>query len=410
MNAEIFSRRLVISLFLAIAMLPAQLLAQDDEDDLVADDEEVSAEELKAKDIPVDERIFMEDWKDVPFKTRYFSYTPEQIREKWDYLMRGLRAPYPSAELIAHTIETYPSLYDNVDQALLDDPQELHDRGIEVWQLFFAGEFQKARNEGLKLGVVGQLPGAFAQAMYAIYLAERKSVKDMMLQDIINQVDTYDDAIQEMKKSERPEIQELAAFAILGRAYATARIAEEAPVPVAVARGYIRIIKEQANEVLELVPDHPLGHAFLAGVDSGIMRRVGKFTGRMTYGARSTTVEESFETALELMPDIAILQYEYANALIYMNRKRELNTAMRHLEQATRIRPSFAMEALDAMYAYKRLQEIRLYALNYRSFRDFEKDRFGFMRKTDRNLTSVLTPPFNMDMLKNPDKYKLPKR
>lgn len=371
------------------------------------DEEEVDPEELKAKEIPIDERIFQEDWNDVPFDTKYFTYTNEQIREKWDHLMRGLRAPYPSTELIAHAIKEYPGLFEGVDEALLKDPQELHDRGMDVWRLFFAGDFQKARNAGMGLGAVGVMPGAFAEILYAIYLTPRKSVKDMLLQDIMNTVDQYDEEIQRMKKSERQDMKELAAFTILGRAYAMARIAEEAPVPVAVARGYIRKIKEAAGEVLELVPDHPLGHAFLAGVDSGIMRRVGKFTGRMTYGARTTNVEESFQTALELMPDIAILQYEYANAMIYMNRKRELNTAMRHLEKATQIRPSFSMEALDAMYAYKRLQEVRLYALNYRSFRDFEKDRFGFMRKTDRNLTSILTPPLNMDMLKNPEKYDL---
>lgn len=391
--------RLFAVLLLCLAVSPGY--AQSDPD------EEIDPEELKAEKISIDERIFREDWSDVPFDTSYFTYTDEQIREKWDHLMRGLRAPYPSAELIAHAIEEYPGLFEGVDEELLEDPQELHDRGMDVWRKFFAGDFQTARNEGLDLGAVGLMPGAFAEILYAIYLSPRKSVKDMMLQDIINIVDGYDESLQRMKTSERQDIRELAAFTILGRAYAMARIAEEAPVPVAVARGYIRKIKEAAGEVLKLVPDHPLGHAFLAGVDSGIMRRVGKFTGRMTYGARSTTVEESFETALELMPDIAILQYEYANAMIYMNRKRELNTAMRHLEKATQIRPGFAMEALDAMYAYKRLQEVRLYALNYRSFRDFEKDRFGFMRKTDRNLTSVLTPPLNMDMLKNPEKYDL---
>jgi hypothetical protein len=83
---------------------------------------------------------------------------------------------------------------------------------------------------------------------------------------------------------------------------------------------------------------------------------------------------------------------------------------MRHLEKATKLQPAMAMEALDSMYAYKRLQEIRLYALNYRSWRDFEEDRFGYMRATDRNLTSVLHKPLSMDKLKNPKKYDLGER
>ena len=70
--------------------------ARDDE----ADDEmdEVTPEELQMQEIPVDERIFVEKWNEVPYKKSYFTYTDAQIREKWDYLMRGLKVPYPSAD------------------------------------------------------------------------------------------------------------------------------------------------------------------------------------------------------------------------------------------------------------------------------------------------------------------------
>jgi tetratricopeptide (TPR) repeat protein len=419
MHPEISPRRLIAPLLLSLLLVPAH--AQDDTggdqapedvklEDLDIDESEVSQEDLKKDKIDVDERIFRQDWNEVPFDTSYFSYTDEQIKKKWPGLMEGLRAPYPDVELIKYAIDNYPGLTEGIDEQLLNNPEQLHEKAMEVWSLFFSGEFQEAREKGLKLGPLGMMPGAFSQTYYAMYLADRKSTKDMLLQDIINTVNSFDGAIQRMKNDDREDIRKLAAFAILGKAYALARIAEESPVPVAVARGYIRKVKELANEVLDLVPDHPLGHAFLAGVDSGIMRRVGKFTGRMTYGARTTVVKDAFETALEKAPGYAIVQYEYANSLIYMNRKRELNTAMRHLEKATKLQPAMAMEALDSMYAYKRLQEIRLYALNYRSWRDFEEDRFGYMRATDRNLTSVLHKPLSMDKLKNPKKYDLGER
>jgi len=416
MNPDYTCRRWIAPLLLCLFLVPAH--AQDDEsgpedvklEDLDIDESEVSREELKKDKISVDERIFRENWNEVPFDTSFFRYSDEQIRAKWDELMNGLQAPFPDEELIRYAINNYPGLTEGIDQELLDNPAELQQKAMDVWRLFFAGEFQRSREKGLELGPLGLMPGAFSQTMYAIYLADRKSTKDMLLQDIINTVNGFQDSIDKMKNDEREEIRKLAAFSILGKAYAMARIAEESPVPVAVARGYIRKVKELANEVLELVPDHPLGHAFLAGVDSGIMRRVGKFSGRMTYGARTTVVKDAFETALEKAPGYAIVQYEYANSLIYMNRKRELNTAMRHLEKATKLRPAFAMEALDSMYAWKRLQEIRLYALNYRSWRDFEEDRFGYMRATDRNLTSVLHKPLSMDKLKNPKKYDLGER
>jgi hypothetical protein len=419
MRTELCPRRLVASILISLLVAPAY--AQDEPEtntapeevkleDLDIDESEVSKEKLKKDKIEVDKRVFRQDWNDTPFDTSYFAYTDEQIKEKWPDLMEGLRAPYPDVDLIKYAIANYPGLTEGIDEELVNNPEQLQEKAMEVWSLFFAGEFQKARERGLKLGPLGMMPGAFGQTYYAMYLADRKSTKDMLLQDIINTVDSFDGAIQRMKNDEREDIRKFAAFAILGKAYAMARIAEEAPIPVAVARGYIRKIKKYANEVLDLVPDHPLGHAFLAGVDSGIMRRVGKFTGRMTYGARTTVVKDAFDKALETASDYAIVQYEYANSLIYMNRKRELNTAMRHIEKATKLQPAMAMEALDSMYAYKRLQGVRLYALNYRSWRDFEKDRFDYMRATDRNLTSVLHKPLTMDKLKNPEKYDLGER
>lgn len=381
------------------------LAARDDE----ADDEmdEVTPEELQMQEIPVDERIFVETWNEVPYKKSYFTYNDQQIRAKWDYLMRGLKVPYPSAQYMRTQFEKYPFMKEGIEN-WNGDYNELEGRYLQVWRLFFSGDFQKAREEGLKLGPMGEIPALFSQLMYAIYLAERQSIKYMMLQDVANRAEDYFEVMKEAEDD--PEVAPIVASVKLGYAYAIARIAEESPVPIVVARRYIGKIKNSAEEVVEIMPEQPLAHAFRAGVDAGIMRRVGKFTGRMTYGARTTTVEESFADALQLAPDIPIVNYEYANALIYMNRKRDLNEAISYLEKAMKIRPEFSMDALDVMYSYKRLQEVRLYALNFRSFRKFEKLRRKFSKKTDRNLTSVLSDPLTMDMLNNPDQYILPER
>lgn len=63
----------------------------------------------------------------------------------------------------------------------------------------------------------------------------------------------------------------MARYAILvrlGYTYALARIAEEVPIPVAVARNYIPRIKHNADEILVLMPEHALAHALRAGVDA----------------------------------------------------------------------------------------------------------------------------------------------
>lgn len=398
---ELSAWRLFAVITLCLLSLSGYAARDDDDDEM----DEVTAEELQIEDIPIDERIFITKWNKVPYDMRYFTYSDQQIKEKWDYLMRGLKVPYPSAAFLERQFKKYPFLKDGIE-GFNGDYAGLEKRYVDVWRKFFAGDFQTAREEGLKLGPLGTIPALFSQLMYAIYLTERQTVKYMLLQDVANTAKSYFKDVEAAEND--PEVQAVAAAVRLGYAYAIARIAEESPIPIVVARRYIGKIKGNSEAITEMMPDHPLGHAFRAGVDAGIMRRVGKFTGRMTYGARTTTVEESFAKALKLAPDIPIVSYEYGNALIYMNRKRDLNEAMKRLEDATKMRPQFSMDALDTMYAFKRLQEVKLYALNYRSFRKFEKARRKFSKATDRNLTSVLTPPLTMDMLNNPDKYKLP--
>ena len=402
--------RLISLVVLCCFALTSQ--AADDDDEIDDEMDEVTAEELQMQEIPVDERIFLTKWNEVPFDKRFFTYTDEQIEEKWDYLMRGLLFPYPSAEFMKRQFEKYPFLGEGIEGWDGKDYEALEKRYVDLFRRFFSGDFQSCRNDSLDAGPLGLVPGLFCQLMYAIYLSDRQSEKYMMLQDLANRAQDYLQKIEEYKIEEDPDakVRAVALTTRLGVAYAIARIAEESPIPVVVARRYIGKIKNNAEAIIDSMPEHPLGHAFRAGVDAGIMRRVGKFTGRMTYGARTTTVEDSFEKARELAPDIPIIAYENANALIYMNRKRNLNKAMKLLEDATRMQPQFSMDALDTMYAFKRLQEVKLYALNYRSFRKFEKARRKFAKATDRNLTSVLTPPLTMDMLENPDKYKLEER
>ncbi|PKM21513.1 MAG: hypothetical protein CVV10_09000, partial [Gammaproteobacteria bacterium HGW-Gammaproteobacteria-14] len=384
---ELSRWRLVALIVLCVFSLNGY--ADDDDDD---DDDEmdgVTAEELSMENIPVDERIFLIRWNNAPFDKRFFTYTDAQIKEKWDYLMRGLRIPYPSAEYIQAQSIKYPFILEGIE-GFDGDFQALERRYIELWRKFFAGDFQGARNEGMEMGPIGLIPALFSQLMYAIYLADRQTEKYMMLQDVADRALIYFDQVTEIE--EDPEIETLAAAVRLGYAYAIARIAEESPIPIVIARGYIGKIKGNSDHITDLVPDHPLGHAFRAGVDAGIMRRVGRFTGRITYNARSTVVTSSFNKARKLTPDIPIVAYEYGNALLYTHRNRQLNDVLSLLEEASKMQPQFSMDALDTMYAHKRLEEVRLYAKNYRSFRRFERDRRRFSRITDRNLTSVLSP------------------
>ena len=191
-TSQPFWRSLCLIVLCAIS-LQAQAARDDDVDDEM---DEVTPEELQMQEIPVDERIFVEKWNDVPYKKSFFTYTDQQIREKWEYLMRGLKVPYPSAAYMKKNFEKYPFMKEGITD-WNGDYQVLETRSLQVWRLFFSGDFQKAREEGLKLGPMGEIPALFSQLMYAIYLTDRQSIKYMMLQDVANRAEDYFEVMAE---------------------------------------------------------------------------------------------------------------------------------------------------------------------------------------------------------------------
>lgn len=402
---QIFShmRRLGAALGLCWATLAIPGHAYSN-DELYDDLDDAPLEALQHEDIPVDQRIFHSRWHRAPFAPQQFDYTPQQMARHWDELMVGIRAPFPTPELLQTLIERYPELVSDTP-AFTGDYQAFSDALIHVWRLFLRGDFQQAREQGLQLGLFGFYPAMFAQTLYAIYLSDRQSEKYMMLQDVANRARDHLPLLE--RAQDDPDAAEFVAFARLGYAYAIARIAEESPVPVIVFRRYIGKIKDGADDVLAAVPEHPLGHTFLAAVDAGIMRRVGRAAGRLTYGARTAVVEQSFQRAFALAPQIPILNYEYANAVVYLGRRQDLPKAHEYFNRATAVTPRWSMDALDVLYARQRQQEIQLMEDAYPSFRSFERQRRRFTRVTDHNLTNVLTPVLTLEQLQHPERYRL---
>lgn len=384
--------RLGLACSLLAFSLPLHAAPADEDADLLEDSD------LQETEIVISDDLHRTTWNAVRFDQRVLTYSPEQVREKWDVLNRGLLAEFPSADYIRDRFETFPELRQDMP-GFNGDYEKLSRDVVGVWAAFYRGDFQRAREEGRKFGVAGAIPGLFAQIIYAIYLADTQKTKHALLQDAANEIRKYEGVVKKMKG--KPKYAKDYAIFQLGKAYATARIAEEAPIPVVLQRGYIGDIKSASDEILGSNPDHPLGLAFRAGVDAGIMRRVGKKAGRMTYGARQSVATEYFEHAIARVNDMAIVRYEYGNAIIYIHKKRNLEQALAEIEKAAKMKPYFAMEALDAMYAAKRTKEIRDFIATGKSFRAFERDRRAQQRKTGENLTNVYKPPFLLSKYEN---------
>lgn len=351
-------------------------------------------EQGKDEQVAVNERVLTKTWNKPPFNPQVFDYTPEQMKANWPRIMQLLRVPYPSPEYLRVRFRefpafkaSYPDFDGNFDKLSADV--------LEVWRLFFRGDYQDAMRAGNKLGFAGQIPGMVSQIMYAIYLEPNLADKHMLLQDAANVCRKIGQALDGMQK--KKEFHDDYVIIRVGYSYGIARIAEDVPVPTAIARNYIFKVLDAANDVRRLAPEHPLGLVFRAGIDANVIRKVGKAAGRITFGARQTEIREFFVRALKTVPDAAVVRYEYANAIMYMDKKRKIAEALAQLNTAAGTKPQFSMEALDAMYAAKRRKEVE--ALNNwpGGFRAFERKRIKYQRQNNQNLYCVLPtvcPPF----------------
>lgn len=380
-------------------------IAATEDDDLLLDAGEAEFDEVEAakkareaakgswdqskdEQIAVHERVLTKKWNKVPFEQRPFDYTPEQVKANWASLLSGLSVPYPSAAFMRTYHERFPELVSQYPQ-FDGDFEKLERDLLRLWQLFLRGDFQEAMQYGETLGPVGRLGGKVSQVFYAIYLEPSLADKHMLLQDSANAIRDFGDSFERMRKMPEPMFRDQYVAGRLAYTYAIGRIAEDVPIPVAIGRNYVFKVLGAIDDVQTLAPHNPLGAAARAAADANVVRKVGKATGRVTFGARQANIREAFEQALSA-GDRAVLRYEYANAILYMNKKRNIDEAMAQLRHARSIRPRFAMEALDAMYAAKRYREVEALAKSRVSFRSFERKRLKHQKDRSENLYCVL--------------------
>ncbi len=342
----------------------------------------------RSEQVAVDNQVLTKQWHKVPFDQRPFSYSREQIRNNWDKLMGDMAVPYPSAKLLRDGYVQYPEFKEQHKDFDGDYDKLERDLG-EVWYLFLRGDFQAAMERGQQLGPMGTLAGKVSQVFYAVYLEPDLDQKHMLLQDAANTIREYGPTFDEMKHSKDPVMRNNAIIASLAYIYSIGRIAEDVPIPVAISRNYVFKVLGAIKDIREISPDNPLGLAASAGADANVIRKVGKAAGRITFNARQTTINEYFERALKTS-DLAVIRLEYANSMLYINKRRDITQALDQLKRASMTRPRFAMEALDAMYAAKRRKEVEALAKSNVSFRSFERQRTRYMRENKVNLYCVL--------------------
>ena len=254
------------------------------------------------------------------------------------------------------------------------------------------GDFQHAYNLGKKYGGYALIPAIFGEILQGVYLARTNEEKQTFLQDAINNIQQLSEQMPILPSEEG--VHEEYVLMRLGYAYAVARLAEDAPVAKTLTAGYAPAVINSATEALAVDSDHPLTLALNAAFDANVIRRVGKGMGRITFGAQPINAEADFNKAIGLAGDMAIIRYEYANSLLYIGKDEEAANAMKQLQAAAAMTAGYSMEALDVLYARKRLVEVRSWQDSGISFGKFDRKRRKYMERTGENLYSVVSRPF----------------
>jgi hypothetical protein len=339
----------------------------------------------------VDAEVLNSAWQSPPFDQNPYIYTFAEIEANWDRFMRGLRIPFPSPEYLRDRYHRFPQLMHTL--AHQDADWEAHSLNVlEVWQAYFRGDFERSYRLGIKYGGYALVPAIYGEILQGVYLARSNREKQVFLQDAIDRIQEISELMPVLPSDEAlsPEYVLLR----LGYAYAVARLAEDAAVAKVVTAGLGPSVINAATEALAVDPDHPLTLALNAAFDANVIRRVGKGVGRLTFGAQPINAEEDFALALNSVDDMAIVRYEYANSLLYLEKGAGIEAALDQLRQASTLSSSYSMEALDVLYARKRLEEVRAWQASGMSFGRFDRKRRRFMQRSGENLYSVVSSPY----------------
>lgn len=294
-----------------------------------------------------------DNWKPFPYDQSAYDYSGDKLRQAWPRLTRGFGQdyPFPDADWVVRMATTYPKALEMTVEGgtgYTGKPEEAERYAAqlqEVWRLLFRGDFAEAKRQGMALGVGGQVPAMFAQVIYALFLAPDQKEKHRLLEEVI----AYSEKAGDLIKADR--------VAQFGRTYAKARLAEELPVPVVLKRGYTSQIPDELDAQLAEQPRQPFALALYGGYQAGVIRKVGKLVGKMTYGVSADRIEQYFNRSFKAADDLPIGHYEYANALVYVYGDDKQAEVIKELKRAVAIQPISAMEALEVAHARKLLAQ-----------------------------------------------------
>jgi len=280
-------------------------------------------------------------WKTFPYAdAAAYGYAGAALKAHWSRLHRGDCEPFPDAAGLKQLTTRYPELKP-AKQSLEAAATTLQD----AWRAYHNGEFARAVELGLALGLIGYNVANKAANIYATYLEKGDKAK----------LDLF------LGSAQRAEQLAAVAAALPNAWYfyaqAIGRYSQGISVVKALAEGYGGKVKHALERAIALEPRHADAHIALGAYHAEIINKIGAAIGGLTYGASRDAGLKHFETALKLNPHSAIARIEYANGLVMMFGESKLPQATKLYEAAAACEPADAMERLDAELAKSELED-----------------------------------------------------
>ena len=307
-------------------------------------------------------------WKATPALVAQIPVSNDSLKQNWVHYHRTTDYPFPDGSYLLKLFNANPNLKSSVKN--FTTTKALASQLQAAWLTFFRGDFQKAAQLGYELGPIGHGVAFYSQVTYASRLEPDQEIRHQLWEDVINR--------HEANKALTGYDSMTRFFAF----FAMARLSEEIAAPLVLTRGYISNMKMQLDELIAMEPHNVFGLAARASMDAGIVRKMGKMMGRLTYGADEEVVAEFYGRALAQGKRIPNVHLEYAQSLLYMHGKKKLDLAIEHMSLASSVKPMYAMEGLDVSHAKRLLVELlEIQSKNGYGLRKYVKRNTGHEKK-----------------------------
>ena len=257
----------------------------------------------------------MAQWTAFPHDATAYTYDTAALKKHWDRLHAGDAEPLPADAKV-----------------------------LAAWALFHAGDFERAKDAGLKAGGAGIVVANKAQAIYANYLETSEKNKLALFTEVAERAEAH---IATDPKS---------ANAYYCMAFALGRYSQGISIAKALAQGLGSKVKSALEAAIKLAPKHADAHIALGAFHAEVIDKVGSLLGR-TQGASKDAGLAMFKTALKLNPTSAIAMVEYANGLVMLEGEKKMKEATKLYEDAAACVPMDAMERLDVEMAKAELDD-----------------------------------------------------